>query len=79
MDVNLLVSTLKGPDTQVGAWVNVMGYVQESRGGKGQWTGMGPVKVQAVMLWSAGGVKLGAYENAVEMRKNIGMGRGERR
>ncbi|KAL8918283.1 MAG: hypothetical protein Q9208_007451 [Pyrenodesmia sp. 3 TL-2023] len=32
------------------------------------------VGVQAVMLWSANGVRLADYEKAVEMRKNIETG-----
>ncbi|KAI4094805.1 MAG: hypothetical protein LQ344_002051 [Seirophora lacunosa] len=79
VDVNLLLSTLKGTDTQVGAWVNVMGYVQHLTGeggvkGQEKRSGRRSAKVQAMMLWSAGGVKLGEYEKAVEMRKSAAMG-----
>ena len=79
VDVNLLLSTLKSTDTQVGEWVNVMGYVQapqekgKSRDGnglRGGNVGGKSVKVQAVMLWSAGAIKLVEYEKAVEMRKS---------
>lgn len=80
--MNLLLENLKSTDTQVGEWLNVMGYVQRvdgsgavrksSRpdGGKGPNEGHA-VKVQAVMLWSAGAVKVWEYEKAVEMRKVI--------
>ncbi|KAL8782216.1 MAG: hypothetical protein Q9213_005582 [Squamulea squamosa] len=80
VDVNIVLERLKHTDTQVGEWVNVMGYVQgveEQRGGnKGVKYGNGKrvsegkvVRVQAVMLWSAGGVKVWEYEKALEMRK----------
>ncbi|KAI4192156.1 MAG: hypothetical protein LQ346_004446 [Caloplaca aetnensis] len=87
VDVNLLLSTLKSTDTQVGEWVNVIGYVQGfvddgDTKEKMKWgSGAGPrnkeklgqqariVGVQAVMFWSAGGVKLSEYEKVVEMRK----------
>ncbi|KAL8775096.1 MAG: hypothetical protein Q9209_000575 [Squamulea sp. 1 TL-2023] len=82
VDVNIVLESLKHTDMQVGEWVNVMGYVQgiegqkaERRGvkyglGKGV-SGDKVVKVQAVMLWSAGGVKVWEYEKALEMRKQV--------
>lgn len=77
VDVNLLLSTLKWRDIQVGGWVNVIGYVQDL--GKGKIKGRGSaVGVQALMLWSAGAVRLAEYEKAVEMRAggNVIVGRG---
>lgn len=65
-----------------------MGYVQDfeddtgkegssrSNGGKEKGNERRVVSVQAVMLWSAGNVKLGEYEKAVELRKGVEMGRG---
>ncbi|KAL8693580.1 MAG: hypothetical protein Q9218_001622 [Villophora microphyllina] len=82
VDVNLLLSTLKHTDTQVGEWLNVIGYVQAEDGtGKRDRRDMGGqvgfrgnvAKVQAVMLWSAGGVRIGEYEKALEMRKGAGI------
>ncbi|KAL8673613.1 MAG: hypothetical protein Q9168_001968 [Polycauliona sp. 1 TL-2023] len=83
VDVNLLLGTLKYTDTQIGEWVNVMGYVQRSeerrdakkkslkcedaKGGSERRV----VKLQAVMLWSAGGIKVWQYEKALEMRKKV--------
>ncbi|KAL8763081.1 MAG: hypothetical protein Q9184_001041 [Pyrenodesmia sp. 2 TL-2023] len=94
VDVNLLLSALKSTDTQVGEWVNVLGYVQglvDNDGAIRRVVGrvgaglrdmnkhkverqIGIVGVQAVMLWSAGGVRLADYEKAVEMRKKIETG-----
>lgn len=78
---------------QVGAWINVVGYVEEvlKEGGKrGQGQGQenmvvatkkgerveeGPrmvrVRVQAIMLWNAGGVKIGGYERTLEERLEL--------
>lgn len=64
-----------------------MGYVQgfedgtgkkgsRSNSGKGTAEERRIVGVQAVMLWSAGNVKLGEYEKAVELRKGIEIGKG---
>lgn len=82
MDVNLLLSTLKTTDTQRGEWVNIVGYVQgratnlrpESRAQKSRPDEVVGVKVQAIMLWSAGDVTLGEYEKALVERKHIQQG-----
>ena len=79
VDVNLLLSTLKPTDTQVGEWVNVIGYItsQPTRTAKTEprsasealkWA---KVFVQAVMLWSAGSIKLGEYERVLAERKDV--------
>jgi len=84
VDVNLLLEGMKREDTVVGAWVNVVGYVggvlgegkakrnRRAKGAEGErgenGEGVVRVRVQAVMLWSAGGLKIGEYEKAVEGR-----------
>ncbi|KAL2053764.1 hypothetical protein ABVK25_006069 [Lepraria finkii] len=84
VDVNLLLETLRREDTQVGAWVNVVGYlegiVKEGKRGKmreterdveaqqGDAAPVVYVRVQAIMLWAAGGVKIGEYEKALGER-----------
>lgn len=71
---------------EVGAWVNVIGYVEEVAKSAGlkmkgerredsRVEGDRKVKVKAVLLWGAGGVKLGEYEKALEAR--LGSGRGD--
>ncbi len=90
VDVNVVLESLKREDMQVGAWVNVMGYVEgvlkEARREQGQGrTGLakrngngvreGPravrVRVQAVILWSAEGVKIGEYERTLEEKLKL--------
>ena len=95
VDVNVVLEGLKREDTQVGAWINVIGYVEEvvkevrRRQGQGQ-EKMGPdtsngervregprvvrVKVQAIVLWNAGGVKIGEYERTLESRLKLEQG-----
>jgi hypothetical protein len=64
VDVNLLLGTLHSTDTRIGEWVNVMGYItvpsskQDCRSKAKQ----ANVSVQAVVLWSAGSVKVDEYE-----------------
>lgn len=95
VDVNMVLETLKREDTLVGAWVNVMGYVEEvlKEGKRGQRQEQGEaglavkrgvtagearralrVKVQAIMLWSAGGMKIGEYERTLEERLKVEKG-----
>lgn len=92
VDVTLLLETLAGTDTQVGEWVNVIGYVfaagdDASRagaagggGGRDRDRGKGrddeggrvsSVRVQAIMLWSAGSVKIGEYERVLAERQRV--------
>lgn len=90
VDAKLLLENMKSADTQVGEWVNVMGYIERegnetpsSEGGdrnvaatdnRRQWKTQKvarDVKVQAVMLWSAGAVKLGEYEKNLESRMGV--------
>ncbi|MCJ1450745.1 hypothetical protein MMC28_001079 [Mycoblastus sanguinarius] len=86
VDVTLLLEGLKREDMQVGEWVNVVGYVEEiikegkrkrvdERDGDGGTGRVRRVRVKAVMLWSAGGVRIGDYERAMEERMNIANGR----
>ncbi|CAF9906904.1 hypothetical protein IMSHALPRED_005388 [Imshaugia aleurites] len=95
VDVNVILESLKREDTQVGAWVNVMGYVEEvlkerKREGaqeQGKTEQMkrkersvreGPravgVRVKAIMLWSAGGVKIEEYERTLEEKLSLETG-----
>ncbi len=98
VDVNVVLESLKREDMQVGAWVNVIGYVEEvlkepERGQRQEQeqeqeqgkTGLVMregdrvckesravrVRVQAVILWNAGGVKVGVYERTLEERLKL--------
>lgn len=91
----MILEGLEREDTQVGAWVNVLGYVEgvleEGKRERGQGKGktglakrkgdriregprVGRVRVRAVMLWSAGGVKIGEYERTLEERLKLDNG-----
>ncbi|KAK0107058.1 hypothetical protein ONS95_003768 [Cadophora gregata] len=66
VDVNLLVTTLKSNETQIGEWVNVMGYItggQKHKVGGEQNVEIG---VQALVLWSAGPINLAGYEKSLD-------------
>ena len=86
VDVNLLVENIKREDLEVGAWVNIIGYLgrvlAEGENGNtgrkqpekigdqviGVETKLVKVEVQAIMLWSAGAIKIADYEMALEER-----------
>lgn len=68
---------MKREDLEVGAWVNVLGYCEgvvekrlhmKDQKGRDDDAGRVQVKVKAVMLWNAGGVKIGEYERVLAER-----------
>ena len=73
VNVDLLLTELKSTDVQVGEWVNVIGYVEVfdvSSNKKVQCPEM-MCQVKAIMLWSAGAIKLAEYECALRERLAI--------
>ena len=78
VDVGLLLNTVKSNEIQVGEWVNVIGYITQSPVGVNQGrrkpdnTAVGGAAcVQAIVLWSAGAIKLGEYEQVLEERHEV--------
>jgi hypothetical protein len=67
VNVRLLLETLKSTDTRLGEWVNVIGYVTEpfSPGHSSVDVLKNTTSVQAIILWSAGSVKLEEYEKTL--------------
>lgn len=64
VDVNNLLDVLNVETTQVGAWVNVVGYVRQNS--ESQLISKPRAStVSAVLIWSAGAIKLEDYETAV--------------
>ena len=77
VQMQLVLENIKREDMAVGAWVNVMGYVEGVVGktSRTEDKAIGPggretvnIGVKAVMLWNAGGVKIGEYERALANR-----------
>ncbi|KAK4989065.1 hypothetical protein LTR66_006354 [Elasticomyces elasticus] len=80
VDINQILDSTAGSNLQVGAWVNVMGYVTSSkpkpiraeqsnvRRGSSQRKRCRtkPVRVQAIAIWTAGNVDLTVYEESVK-------------
>jgi len=63
LDIEHMLERIKRHELDVGAWLNVIGYV-ERKSEKG-------VFVQAVTIWDAGNVDLVAYEKAMEKRNEV--------
>jgi hypothetical protein len=69
VNVSNLLDVLNVETTQVGAWVNVIGYAHQ--GTEPQSTSQSQAsKVDAVRIWSAGAIKLDEYEAAVKALQN---------
>ncbi len=64
VDVNLLVTSIKSHETQIGEWVNVMGYITGQQKKQAANRRTSEVSVQAIVLWSAGPFNLQAYEKS---------------
>ena len=67
VDIKLVRGNMKARDTMKGEWVNVVGYIQREQNEKEK--EKGGVRVQALMIWSAAGVRVREYESAVEERE----------
>ncbi|TLS27085.1 hypothetical protein PpBr36_04575 [Pyricularia pennisetigena] len=65
VDVNLVLQALNQEQTRPGEWVNVLGYVTKSGSSGDKRTGSHRVKVQALLLWSAGSLSLQDYEKTL--------------
>lgn len=68
VDINPILDTVKFQDLEVGAWINVVGYVSSSS----QTEASARSSVQAVMIWSAGIINLDEYESALAARQKTG-------
>jgi hypothetical protein len=70
INVNNLLDVLNVETTQVGAWVNVIGYVHQSTDLLSTSKPRASM-VDAVLIWSAGAIKLDEYETAVKALQDI--------
>ncbi|KAI5203524.1 hypothetical protein E4T42_06869 [Aureobasidium subglaciale] len=62
VDISQLLDTIDRQLLQIGAWINVVGYVTPS-------TSTNRIQVQAVIIWSAGAINLQQYETALVSRQ----------
>ena len=76
VDVRLIVESLKPHLLQVGSWLNVIGYTRKfeltrKRKGDDRDNPMPASKVhlQAVLLWSAGPIRLAEYEHVLSRQQ----------
>ena len=58
-DIELCLPSIPFSNTDIGTWVNVIGYVA------GHGPDRGEVRVQATLMWDAGAVRLNEYESVV--------------
>jgi hypothetical protein len=62
VDISQLLDTIHHQNLQIGAWLNVIGYITPS-------TSRSRSKVQAILVWSAGAINLQQYETALISRQ----------
>ena len=65
VDVKLLLNSLKSHQTQIGEWLNVMGYIERRKKQSTPKTDEGDIHVQALVLWSSGPFNLEGYEKSL--------------
>ncbi|KAI3342496.1 CST complex subunit Ten1 [Ustulina deusta] len=65
VDVNLLLETLKSEQTDVGQWVHVIGYLTSVNQNSPRSKTASRIGVQALILWIAQDLDLGAYEKSM--------------
>jgi hypothetical protein len=79
VDICLVLETVKAEVLESGCWINVIGYVRRpdssqrkrKRQGSESTTAANTVAVQAVLLWNAGAIKVGNYEEIVSQQKEM--------
>jgi hypothetical protein len=88
VDVNLVLESTKSTDIEIGAWINVLGYVKSSSHGNKTKIAAAEKKdgiarsrrslVKALMVYSSGSIDLGEYERVLfeskEAKKRLGDG-----
>ncbi|KAE9965547.1 hypothetical protein BLS_007537 [Venturia inaequalis] len=72
VNISLVRETLKSAVLQSGAWVNVVGYVQNGTSFAQTSYANVTVPVQAIMLLDTVALNLAEYEKAVQARKDAG-------
>ena len=66
MDVKLLVNTMKSNEAQIGAWVNVIGYVQSQPDKNFLEKNDLSVPIQAIVLWCSGPLNIDNYGKSLD-------------
>jgi hypothetical protein len=82
VNVDIILETLKSTSLEIGAWVNVVGYITRKASPPSSPNNAAEepaskadpntVYVQAIILWDAGNIKLDAYERALQGRIWLG-------
>lgn len=69
VDIRLVVNTLGSDETQVGEWVNVIGYITDEQV-TDPLSKLLIIHVQAIVLWSSGPFVLQTYERSLSQQVN---------
>ncbi len=80
VDISLVLENTKSTSIAPGTWINVIGYVQalprqtRSKSGNLGHNALHTARLQAVLIWDAGAVRLEDYENTLEKQKRVQRG-----
>ncbi|OCT47490.1 hypothetical protein CLCR_03729 [Cladophialophora carrionii] len=70
VDITLVLETTESTTLALGTWINVIGYVQATprpiRRKSGNRFQRAAQPLQAILIWDAGAVRIGEYENTLE-------------
>jgi hypothetical protein len=67
VQLDLALEEMQREDLEVGAWLNVTGYVSENKPLDGE-ESVTTVRVDAVRIWNAGSIRVTAYEDALRAK-----------
>ena len=70
LDISIHVRSLPSGITSNGEWLNVIGYIEEPPENVSD-EHRDTVYVQAIQIWPAGNIDLGAYESSVRERLEV--------
>ena len=81
VDVRLVLESINAHDLQRGSWINIIGYLQKPEQRQKKTTSSNtntnniqrpeiPI-VQAIIVWSAGAIKVANYETALVSQREI--------
>lgn len=78
VDINLLLDTIKTDALPTGSWINIIGYLQHTSLPKTRVSSSGRrrtvqdlPRVQAILMWNAGAVRVEEYEKTLEDHLSI--------
>lgn len=78
VDTSLILESVKSVDLRTGIWLNIIGYVEKTAGRRYRAVMLESIfrqadraSIQALVLWSAGSLKIGDYERILRQQQDL--------